>query len=156
MVAQNPLVATMLQKHVLEHVKIKSQEQAAVQLMQQTGGQPLTPELELELDALVARLVAQEMQNLKQMAAQLSGAGAPPPPDPLVELKQQELQLDAQKQQAELQMDQQELAMDQQRMENKQLEFQQRLASQERQTQARIQAALERELLKQQADRRRG
>ena len=156
MVAQNPLVATMLQKHVLEHVKIKAQEQAAVQLMQQTGGQPLTPELELELDALVARLVAQEMQNLKQMAAQLSGAGAPPPPDPLVELKQQELQLDAQKQQAELQMDQQELAMDQQRMENKQLEFQQRLASQERQTQARIQAALERELLKQQADRRRG
>ena len=156
MVAQNPLVATMLQKHILEHVKIKAQEQAAVQLMQQTGGQPLTPELELELDALVARLVAQEMQNLKQIGAQLSGAGGPPPPDPLVELKQQELQLDAQKQQAELQMDQQELAMDQQRMENKQREFQQRLASQERQTQARIQAALERELLKQQADRRRG
>lgn len=156
LVGQNPLVATALQKHVLEHVKIKSEEQAAVQLMQQTGGQALTPELELELEATVARLVAQEMQNLKQMAAQLSGAGAPPPPDPLVELKKQELQLDAQKQQAELQMDQQELAMDQQRMQNKQQEFQQRLASQERQTQARIQAALERELLKQQADRRRG
>jgi len=149
MVAQNPIVAISLQKHILEHVKIKAQEQAAVQLMQQTGGQPLNQELELELDAMVARIVAQEMQNLKQLSAQISGQGQEGP-DPLVQLKQQELQLDAQRQQAELAMDQQELAMDQQRMQNKQQEFQQRLQSQERQTQARIQAALERELLKQQ------
>ena len=149
MVAQNPIVAINLQKHILEHVKIKAQEQAAVQLMQQTGGQPLNQELELELDAMVARIVAQEMQNLKQLSAQISGQGQEGP-DPLVQLKQQELQLDAQRQQAELQLDQQELAMDQQRMQNKQQEFQQRLQSQERQTQARIQAALERELLKQQ------
>lgn len=149
MVAQNPIVAINLQKHILEHVKIKAQEQAAVQLMQQTGGQPLDQELELELDAMVARIVAQEMQNLKQLSAQISGQGQEGP-DPLVQLKQQELQLDAQRQQAELQLDQQELAMDQQRMQNKRQEFQQRLQSQERQTQARIQAALERELLKQQ------
>ena len=149
MVAQNPIVAINLQKHVLEHVKIKAQEQAAVQLMQQTGGQPLNQELELELDSMVARIVAQEMQNLKQLSAQISGQGQEGP-DPLVQLKQQELQLDAQRQKAELAMDQQELAMDQQRMRNKQAEFQQRLQSQERQTQARIQAALERELLKQQ------
>ena len=149
MIAQNPIVAINLQKHILEHVKIKAQEQAAVQLMQQTGGQPLNQELELELDAMVARIVAQEMQNLKQLSAQISGQGQEGP-DPLVQLKQQELQLDAQRQQAELQLDQQELAMDQQRMQNKQQEFQQRLQSQERQTQARIQAALERELLKQQ------
>tara|TARA_R100001510_G_scaffold8694_1_gene6686 strand:- start:3955 stop:6402 length:2448 start_codon:yes stop_codon:yes gene_type:complete len=149
MVAQNPMVAINLQKHILEHVKIKAQEQAAVQFMQQTGGQPLNQELELELDAMVARIEAQEMQNLKKLSAQISGQGQEGP-DPLVQLKQQELQLDAQRQQAELAMDQQELAMDQQRMQNKQQEFQQRLQSQERQTQARIQAALERELLKQQ------
>ena len=47
-----------------------------------------------------------------------------------------------------MQIDQAELQMDQQRMANKQTEFQQRLASQERQTQARIDAARERELLK--------
>ena len=154
-VAQDPMAAQALVKHVLEHVRMKAQEQAAVQFMQQTGGQPLTPELELELEALVAQLVVQEMQNMKQIQMQLSGAGQPPAPDPLVELKQQELQLDAQRQQAELQMDQQELAMDQQRMQNKSQEFQQRLESQERQTQARIQAALEREMLKQQAQGRR-
>jgi hypothetical protein len=45
-------------------------------------------------------------------------------------------------------MDQAELQLDQQRMANKQTEFQQRLASQERQTQARIDAAMQRELLK--------
>ena len=50
--------------------------------------------------------------------------------------------------QQDAQMDQAELQLDQQRMQNKATEFQQRLASQERQTQARIDAALQREMLK--------
>jgi len=50
-------------------------------------------------------------------------------------------------------MDQAEIQLDQQRMMNKATEFQQRLASQERQTQARIQAAEDRELLKQRFER---
>ena len=140
-----PQSAISLQKHVMEHVKIKSQELATAQLLQQTGGQPLTADMELELEAMVAQINAQEFAKLKQLTAQITGQNQG---DPLVQLKQQELQLDAQKQQAELQMDQAELQMDQQRMANKQTEFQQRLASQERQTQARIDAALQRELLK--------
>ena len=140
-----PQSAISLQKHVMEHVKIKSQELATAQLLQQTGGQALTPDLELELEAMVAQINAQEFAKLKQLTAQITGQNQG---DPLVQLKQQELQLDAQKQQADLQMDQAELQMDQQRMANKQTEFQQRLASQERQTQARIDAALQRELLK--------
>ena len=140
-----PQSAISLQKHVMEHVKIKSQELATAQLLQQTGGQALTADLELELEAMVAQINAQEFAKLKQLTAQITGQNQG---DPLVQLKQQELQLDAQKQQAELQMDQAELQMDQQRMANKQTEFQQRLASQERQTQARIDAALQRELLK--------
>ena len=140
-----PQSAISLQKHVMEHVKIKSQELATAQLLQQTGGQALTADLELELEAMVAQINAQEFAKLKQLTAQITGQNQG---DPLVQLKQQELQLDAQKQQADLQMDQAELQMDQQRMANKQTEFQQRLASQERQTQARIDAALQRELLK--------
>ena len=140
-----PQSAISLQKHVMEHVKVKSQELATAQLLQQTGGQALTPDLELELEAMVAQINAQEFAKLKQLTAQITGQNQG---DPLIQLKQQELQLDAQKQQAELQMDQAELQMDQQRMANKQTEFQQRLASQERQTQARIDAALQRELLK--------
>ena len=140
-----PQSAISLQKHVMEHVKVKSQELATAQLLQQTGGQPLTADMELELEAMVAQINAQEFAKLKQLTAQITGQNQG---DPLIQLKQQELQLDAQKQQAELQMDQAELQMDQQRMANKQTEFQQRLASQERQTQARIDAARERELLK--------
>jgi hypothetical protein len=142
-----PQAAIALQKHIIEHVKLKCQEMATAQLLQQTGGQPLTPDLELQLESMVAQMNAQEFGNLKQLTAQITGEGQQGP-DPLVQLKQQELQLDAQKQQADMQMDQAELQMDQQRMANKQTEFQQRLASQERQTQARIDAALERELLK--------
>jgi len=139
-----PQSAIALQKHIIEHVKIKCQEMATAQLLQQTGGQALTPDLELQLESMVAQLNAQEFAKLKQLTAQITGQG----PDPLVQLKQQELQLDAQKQQADMQIDQAELQMDQQRMTNKQTEFQQRLASQERQTQARIDAAREREIMK--------
>ena len=142
-----PQSVISLQKHIIEHVKLKSQEMATAQLLQQTGGQPLTPDLELQLEAMVAQMNAQEFGNLKQITAQIMGQGQQGP-DPLVQLKQQELQLDAQKQQAEIQMDQAELQLDQQRMANKQTEFQQRLASQERQTQARIDAAREREIMK--------
>ena len=139
-----PQSMVSLQKHIIEHVKLKSQEMATAQLLQQTGGQALTPDLELQLESMVAQMNAQEFAKLKQLTAQVTGQG----PDPLVQLKQQELQLDAQKQQADIQMDQAELQMDQQRMANKQTEFQQRLASQERQTQARIDAAREREIMK--------
>jgi len=147
-----PQAGISLQKHILEHVKLKSQEMATAQLIQQTGGQPLTPDLELELEAMTAQLNAQEFQQLKQLSAQINGEGQQGP-DPLIQLKQQELQMDQQAQQQEFQMDQAELQLDQQRMQNKATEFQQRLASQERQTQARIDAAMERELMKQRFDR---
>jgi hypothetical protein len=148
-----PQAAIALQKHVMEHIKVKSKEMATAQFMQQTGGQQLTPDMELELEAMVAQMNAQEFQNLKQLSMQISGAGQQQGPDPLVQLKQQELQIDAQQQQHEAQMDQAELQLDQQRMQNKQTEFQQRIASQERQTQARIDSAMERELLKQRMNR---
>jgi len=140
-----PQAAISLQKHIIEHVKLKCQEMATAQMLQQTGGQPLTPDMELQLESMTAQLNAQEFAKLKQLTAQITGQNQG---DPLIQLKQQELQLEAQKDQREAQMDQAELQLDQQRMANKQTEFQQRLASQERQTQARIDAAMQRELLK--------
>jgi hypothetical protein len=140
-----PQAAIALQKHIIEHVKLKCQEMATAQMLQQTGGQALTPDMELQLESMIAQLNAQEFAKLKQLTAQITGQNQG---DPLIQLKQQELQLEAQKDQREAQMDQAELQLDQQRMANKQTEFQQRLASQERQTQARIDAAMQRELLK--------
>jgi len=152
MVASLPPVAMSLQKHVMEHVKIAAQEQAMVafnQQMQQAQqqGMQMSPEDEmLQMEQLVAQYIAEGMQQVKQLSGQLSGAGQP---DPLVKLKEQELQIKAQAEQNDAQMDAQKLQLDAQAMQNRQSQFQQRLASQEKQTAARIQSAMERELLKQ-------
>jgi hypothetical protein len=148
-VAQMPMVGVNLLKHVLEHVKLKAQEQAVVQFLQQTGGQPASEEQMLELEALESQLIAQGMVEMKQLSAQLSGIGQNQGPDPLVQLKEQELQLKAQEAQQDAQQEQAELALQREKAQIKAQEFQQRLQSQEQQTQSRLQASLQRELLKQ-------
>jgi len=117
-----------------------------LQQVQQQGGQPADDEQMLHIEQLTAQFVAEGLQQVKDLSAQLSGAGAP---DPLVQLKEQELQLKAQSDQADNQIDQAKVQLDAQGMQIRSNQFQQRLASQEKQTQARIQSAMERELLKQ-------
>ena len=145
MVAGMPAIAMELQKHIMEHVKIAAQEQAMQQMSQQMP-QAAGEEATLAMDALVAQFVSQGMQMVKQMSQQVSGQG----PDPLVKLKEQELQIRAQSEQADAQLDAAKLNLDAQNQQMRSEQFQQRLASQERQTAARIDAARERELLKRQ------
>lgn len=154
MVAGMPPVAIALQKHVMEHVQIAAREQAAVQYLQQVqqqGGQPADDEQMLQIEQLTAQFIAEGMQQVKQLSGELSGAGQP---DPLVQLKEQELQIKAQSDQADNQIDQAKVQLEQQGMQMRASQFNQRLAAQERQTQARIDSAMERELLKQQANNR--
>lgn len=147
MVSQIPAMAMSLQKHVMEHVQIGAKEQAVSQYMQQTQGQQVDEaRRELEIAALTAQFVAEGMQEVKQVSGQISGEG----PDPLVQLKEKELQLDAQSEQANAQLDQAKLQLEQQKIQQRQDQFEARLDSQERQTQARIDAGMQRELLKQQ------
>ena len=145
MVGGMPPVAMALQKHIMEHVQQAAKEQA-MQMMQQQGMQQAGPEQMMQMEQMVAQFVAEGLQQVKQLSGELSGAGAP---DPLVQLKEQELQLKAQSDQADDQIDQQKLQLDAQNQQMRAEQFQQRLSSQERQTQARIQSAMERELLKQ-------
>ena len=150
MVAQMPAIAITLQKHVMEHVKLAAREQAAVAYMQkvtQKQGQPASPEEMLEIEALTAQFVAQGMQQVKEISQQLAGAGQEGP-DPLIALKEQELQLKAQSEQADAQIDQSKVQLDAQALEMRNRQFGERIAAQERQTSARIDAARERELLK--------
>ena len=147
MVAQMPKVAMDLQKHIMEHVQIAAKEQAAVaylQQVQQQGGQPASDEQMLEVERMTAQFVAEGLQQVKDLSAQMSGQG----PDPLVQLKEAELQQKAAEAQADDQLDQQKLQLDAQNQAMRSTQFQQRLQSQERQTAARIDAARERELLK--------
>lgn len=144
MIGGMPPVAMAMQKHVMEHVKLQAEEQAMMQL-QQAGPMPAEQQ-EMQYQALVAQGVAQGLQQVKQMSAQISGAGQP---DPLVKLKEQELQIKAQAEQADAQTDQARLQLEAQNQQMRMEQFDKRLASQEAQTAARIDSAMERELLKQ-------
>ena len=146
-----PAMAMALQKHIMEHVKIAARERAAVQFIQSrqaVGGEAATEEEMLQIEGLTAQFIAEGMQMVKQMSQQVSGQG----PDPLVQLKEQELQIKAQAEQADAQNDQAKLNLDAQNQRLRADQFQQRLASQERQTDKRIQSAMEREMLKQRGD----
>ena len=143
MIGGMPPVAMSIQKHVMEHVKLQAEEQAMAQ-MAQAGPVPVEQQ-EMQMQALIAQGIAQGMQQLKQLSAQVSGQG----PDPLVKLKEQELQIRAQAQQADAQIDQAKVQLDAQNQQMRAEQFDKRLASQEAQTAARIDSAMQRELLKQ-------
>jgi len=143
MVGQLPPVALSMQKHIMEHVKIGAEEQAMSQ-MQQAGPLPADQQ-EMQYQMMVAQFVAEGMQQVKQLSGQVSGQG----PDPLLQLKEKELEIKAQSEQADSQIDQAKLQLDAQNQQMRGQQFQQRLASQESQTDKRIESAMQRELLKQ-------
>ena len=109
MVLGNPPMAMKLQKHVLEHISLKAKEQAQFLAMQQQVPQD-------QLDSVVAKLEAQFMAEIKQLSAQLSGQGKP---DPVIQLKQQELAQDAQKDQADAQIDAAKLQLDAEKLKQR-------------------------------------
>ena len=148
LVQQMPNVVMALQKHVLEHVKLKAREQAAVQFMQQNQGQPPTEDQMLQVEALVAQIIAQEMTAVRALSQQIAGGGEEAGPDPLIMLKQQEVDQKGQKTQADIANDQQKLALEQEKMLERSRQFDDRLESQEGQTAARINASNEREMMR--------
>jgi len=155
-VSGTPPVAVALQKHVMEHVKIQAQERAMAEITEKGGAQtqagPSQEEI-LTMESLTAQYVAEGLQQVQQLSQQLSGAGAP---DPVVELKQQELQLRAQKDQAEMQRDQVDLELRNKQIDQSGAISRERIQSQEKMTDDRIDAAREREVMKQQVKQRSG
>jgi hypothetical protein len=143
MAMQMPPVAMSLQKHIMEHVKIQAEEQSMAMAQQQGVQDPM------QIEMLKAQMIAQGMQQVKQMSQQVSGQG----PDPLVQLKEKELELRAQAEQNDTQLDQAKLGLEQQSLAQRNEQFNKRLQSQEEQTSARIQSAMDRELLKQRQQR---
>jgi len=151
----SPIVGTMpqigmeMQKHIMEHVKIQAGEQAQAAIMQQMQGQQMQGDPTAQIEGMKAQFIAEGMQRVKGLSAQVSQMGQQtPPPDPLIELKQQELQMKQTKDQGDLSLDQAELQLDQQKEVRKGEEFQDRIQSQEKQTFARIDAAAEREKMR--------
>ena len=99
-----PPVMILLEKHIYEHLGLK----AKVTVQQQMQGQQVPPE---QQEAMVAKMQAQLFTQFQQ--------AQPPAPDqdPLVQIKQQELQLREQEMVADQQTDQRKLQLDQQRQQ---------------------------------------
>tara|TARA_R110000803_G_scaffold55186_2_gene112044 strand:+ start:67 stop:501 length:435 start_codon:yes stop_codon:yes gene_type:complete len=141
-----PQVAVALQKHVLEHVSLSAKEQVMSQMAQQFQGRAPSEEEALQIESLVAERVSQGMQELKQISTQISGGGQP---DPLIALKEKDLELQAQRDASDLQTDQSRLALDAEKAESSARLGAERIQSNEEIVQARIQAGREREAMKQ-------
>ena len=152
LVLQMPQVATSLQKHVMEHVSVKSKEQVAAQMMQQLQGQPPNEQQAMEIEGMVAGLIAQGMQEVKALSSQIAGENQP---DPLIALKEQDLQIRAQRDAAENQMDRARLNLDTQKASQTAQLGENRIQSAEDIAAARIDAARERELMKQRQNQQR-
>jgi hypothetical protein len=154
MVGALPPVAVALQKHVMDHAKIKAEETAVRMVIEQNQGQMPTEDMQEMIEAMVAQLIAQEMQNIQALSAQIAGGGEEQQVDPLVALKQQELAIKAQQVEANIAQDQAEHELDTVKVQERARQFDERLASQQDMGQDRIDAAYERELLRLRAKER--
>jgi hypothetical protein len=144
LVAQMPMVAMALQKHLMDHVRIKATEAVMAQVGQMGAVEQMPPEMQVQIEAAIAMQIAQELQALRQLNDQITGQGQQGP-DPLVALKEQELQLRAQKDQAQIAQDAAELDLDRQKAAERAREFQARLDQNQQLTMTKLQATAERE-----------
>ena len=146
MVQQMPAVMMALQKHVMEHVSIKAKEQVAQQLQAQAPNREPTEEELIQIESLVAELISQGMQEVKAVSMQISGGGEQ---DPLIALKAKDLEIRAQRDENESLIDEQRLALEKEKTAINAKLGAERIQSTEDIAQARIEAARERELMKQ-------
>ena len=113
LVGTMPNVATTLQKHCFDHLRLKAEEWTETELFRQYGTDPEGLVSPLQREAMVAIKVAEFFQEMKAMQEKLSGNQE----DPLVGLKKQELEQNAKRDQARSQIDQGRLSLDQQRIQ---------------------------------------
>ena len=153
---QTPSIISALQKHVTEHVKIKSEETAMMQFMQQSQGQPPTDDQLLEIEMMIAQNIAQELQAVREMSQQIAGQGQEQPqgPDPLIVLKEKEIGIKEQQTMADIANDQAKLGLEEQKMAERSRQFDTRLRSQEEMAAQRLDAHAQRELLRLRANRK--
>ena len=108
-----PVSAMELQKHILDHIRLKAEEDVEAELFKEYGVDPDRMVSVIQKEGMVALKVAQYMQEMRNMQDQLSGNGGE---DPLIGLKQKEIDQRAAADQARIQVDNKRLALDQQKL----------------------------------------
>jgi hypothetical protein len=141
MLQANPMAAMELQKHILSHVRLKAEEAVEVELFKAYGTDPDRMVSAIQKEGMVAIKCAQFMQEARDLQNQLMGAGQP---DPVVQLKEQELQQRAAKDQADIAAKQQQQQIDREKISANSQANQARIASQENIANLRADVARER------------
>ena len=138
----NPLSAVQLQQHILDHVRLKAEETVEAELFMQYGKDPDRMVSDIQKEGMIAIKIAQFMQEVRGLQGQLAGGEGGE--DPVVALKQQELQQRAQKDQVDAQMEQQKIAMQTQKAQMDAQIAQQRIGVQQDAIDQRSEVARER------------
>ena len=135
---QMAIYAVMVQ-HIFDHYSLKAESVAAQQMQQQ--GIPANEQAQPQFQAMVAQLLAEYTQEFTQIEAQASGAEDQ---DPLVALKQRELDIkegDLARKQAE---DLRSMELDKQKLQQTAILGREKIESQEDIAQLRANVALDR------------
>jgi hypothetical protein len=138
----NPMAAVQLQQHILEHVRIKAEEAVEAEIFVEYGKDLDRMVSDIQKEGMVAIKIAQFMQEARTMQDQLAGDEGQE--DPIVALKQQELQQRAQKDQTDAQIEQQKLALQGQKAQADNQAAQQRIEVQQDAVNQRAEVARER------------
>ena len=126
----NPMSAAILQKHILQHIRIKAEEDVEAELFKAYGTDPDRMVSIIQKEGMIALKVAQGMADVKAMQDQILNAGQPPT-DPIVELKKQELDQRAKADQADAVNDEKKIALQQAKLQQDAQGDQARIASQD-------------------------
>jgi hypothetical protein len=123
----NPMAASELQKHILDHIRLRAEEDVEAELFKTYGTDPDRMVSAIQKEGMVALKIALGMKEVRDMQDEFAGGEDS---DPLIKLKETELQQRAQNDQAKNQLDQQRLALDQQKLQDTKMFNQQKLALQ--------------------------
>jgi hypothetical protein len=107
-----PTSAAELQKHILDHVRLRAEEDMQVELFKLYGTDPDHMVSAIQREGMVAINIAMGMKEVRDMQEKFAGGEGP---DPLVQIKEKEIAQRAEADKARIGLDQQRLALDQQK-----------------------------------------
>lgn len=123
----NPMSAAQLQKHILDHIRLKAEEDVEAELFKAYGVDPDRMVSAIQKEGMVAIKIATNMQEVRAMQDELTGTS----PDPLVKLKETEIEQKAKAEQARIGIDQERLALEKQKQQQTEQMNQQKLQLQQ-------------------------
>lgn len=141
-----------IQKHILQHVRLKAEEDVEAELFMAYGSDPDKMVSAIQREGMIALKVAEGMQEVRDMQNKLAGGSGGP--DPIIQLKQQEIEQRAQADAADNQIAQERLRLEAGKAQQNAQFNQARLQSQENIAQLRADVARERaDMMAQQQER---